>query len=275
MPWVAGVLFRHERGIHYLQARDETLQKGQMVVAQSPFGPKLARVIVPPKPLEEAGIDLPEYQILRVATLQDREQAQSYRSFEEQALLFALKRAAALGLPMKMITAECSLDGHYLTLYFTAPHRVDFRALVRELVAQFHLRIRLTQVGDRDETRLQGGLGPCGQMVCCKRFLTGFDPVSIQVAKLQDLPLNAGRLAGLCGRLKCCLNFEKEVYEEAEANMPALGEQVACPCGIGRIVERNVPKATVLVALDETDEVHEVPAYQCQRWPRPPENLTE
>lgn len=271
MQWVAGILFRHERGVQYLQAMDETLQKGMIVVAQSPYGPKLARVIVPPKPLEEVGIDLPGYRILRIATAQDQALAQSYRSFEEQALLFALKRAAALELPMKMVTAECSLDGRYLTIYFTAPHRVDFRALVRELVHQFHVRIRLTQVGERDETRLQGGVGPCGQMICCKRFLRGFDAVSIQAAKLQDLPLNTTRLAGLCGKLKCCLNFEKELYEQSETDMPGLGEKVVCPYGTGWIVERNVPKATVSVCLDDTGEVHEVPVYQCQRWPRPSE----
>jgi cell fate regulator YaaT (PSP1 superfamily) len=266
MQLVAGIVFRHELGVQYLEAPDGNLEKGMVVVAQSPYGPKLARVVVPPQPLSEAGIDPPMHQILRAATSEDQARARGNRVFEEQTLMYALKRAAAQNLPMKLITAECSLDGRHLTIYFTAPHRVDFRALVKELAAKFHVRIRLTQVGERDEARLQGGVGPCGQMVCCMRFMTGFDPVSIQAAKLQDLPLNSTRLAGLCGKLKCCLNFEKEVYEEAEESMPGLGARVSCPCGEGLVIERNVPKATVLVSLDDTSEVHEVPVCECQWW---------
>ena len=269
MPLVAGITYRYEIGVQYLETLEGNLEKGMAVVAQSPHGPKLAQIVIPPQLQKEVNPKLSEFQILRAATSEDLDRAKENQTFEEEALQYALRRGAAQSLPMKMIIAECSLDGRHLTIYFTAPQRIDFRVLVRELAARFHMRIRLTQVGERDEARLHGGVGPCGQLLCCKCFLTSFDPVSIQAAKLQDLPLNSSRLGGLCGKLKCCLNFEKDIYEEAEEYMPGLGARVVCPCGGGLVVERNIPKSTVLISLDDTGETHECPVRECQQGTDP------
>jgi len=199
-------------------------------------------------------------------------QQEENKNLEREILDYAVERIAALDLPMKVIRVLVSLDRHQTTLYFSAPKRVDFRRLVRDLTARFPTRIRLTQVGERDEARLQGGLGPCGRSLCCAGFMTEYKGVSIRTAKLQDLPLSAGRLAGLCGKLKCCLNYEKELYEEALAKMPEVGACVSCPYGRGEVVGRNALQQTVTVALEGGESKVEVPARSCQtsrrRWRR-------
>jgi cell fate regulator YaaT (PSP1 superfamily) len=153
-------------------------------------------------------------------------------------------------LPMKVIGVDY-LDGENIfKVYFSAPHRVDFRALVRDLARGMQARVELRQVGPRDEARLQGGIGPCGRDLCCATFLKDFEPVSVRMAKEQDLPVNPLRIAGACGRLMCCLKYEHPLYTEAHQRMPQLGARVESPQGAGQVVSRNVPADTVTVKLD-------------------------
>lgn len=268
MPLVVGVSFPDEASICYLEVPDGNLRKGMLVVAQSAHGLLIGKIVVPPKHWEPGQQSRPRPQILRLATSQDIAQWEKNQDLEREILDYAVERIAALDLPMKVIRVRVSLDRHQTTLYFSAPKRVDFRRLVRELTARFPMRIRLTQVGERDEARLQGGLGPCGRSLCCAGFMRDYAGVSIRTAKLQDLPLSTGRLAGLCGKLKCCLNYEKDLYEEALAQMPEMGACVSCPYGQGKVVGRNVFQQTVTVALEGGESKVEVPARSCQTFRR-------
>jgi cell fate regulator YaaT (PSP1 superfamily) len=145
------------------------------------------------------------------------------------------------------------LDGEEkVVVYFSAPHRVDFRALVRELAAELRARVDLRQLGPRDEARVQGGIGPCGRDLCCATFLKDFEPVSVRMARDQDLPLNPLKISGACGRLMCCLKYEHPLYQEFKATTPAVGEQVETPDGPGRVVAHQVPADAVVVRLQET-----------------------
>ncbi len=151
---------------------------------------------------------------------------------------------------MKVIGVDYLDADNVFRVYFSAPHRVDFRALVRDLARSMKARVELRQVGPRDEARLQGGIGPCGRDLCCATFLKDFEPVSVRMAKEQDLPVNPLRIAGACGRLMCCLKYEHPLYVEAHDRMPKLGERVGTPAGNGQVVGRNVPSDTVSVRLD-------------------------
>lgn len=154
-------------------------------------------------------------------------------------------------LPMKVVGVDYLDSDNVYTVYFSAPHRVDFRALVRDLARNLRARVELRQIGPRDEARLQGGIGPCGRDLCCATFLKDFEPVSVRMAKDQDLPVNPLRIAGACGRLMCCLKYEHPLYVEANARMPRLGLKVDTPEGPGTVVGRNVPSDSVTVRLEE------------------------
>jgi cell fate regulator YaaT (PSP1 superfamily) len=153
------------------------------------------------------------------------------------------------GLPMKVIATDYVDTGNVLTVYFSAPHRVDFRALVRDLAARLRVRVELRQIGPRDEARLQGGIGPCGRDTCCSTFLKDFEPVSVRMAKDQQLPVNPLRIAGACGRLMCCLKYEHPLYQDFRENAPKIGASVDTPDGPGQVVGHSVPADSVVVRL--------------------------
>jgi cell fate regulator YaaT (PSP1 superfamily) len=182
-----------------------------------------------------------------------------YRCLASKALEVGREKVAEYGLPMKMIKAEYNFDGSLLVFYFTAEKRVDFRDLVRDLAKTFKTKIELKQVGVRDEAKLIGGLGRCGRPLCCTSFLSEFTPVSIKMAKRQDLPLNPTEISGLCGRLLCCLTYENEYYVEAKEKLPRIGAKVNTDYGPGKVIGVNVLKETVNVKL-ESEVTVEVPA---------------
>jgi len=196
--------------------------------------------------------------ILGRATSVDLASAQHYVTREEQTLIKCRAKVEEHNLPIKVVRAEYNYDGSHLTFYFTAEKRVDFRALVRDLARLFRTRIELRQVGVRDEAKLIAGLGPCGQPLCCATHLCEFIPVSIKMAKQQDLPLSPMEISGMCGRLMCCLTYENEFYREAQAKMPRIGETIATADGVGRVRGFNVIKETVQVEL-ESGTVIETP----------------
>ena len=154
-------------------------------------------------------------------------------------------------LPMKIIGVDYVAEANVFTIYFSAPHRVDFRALVKDLAARLRARVELRQIGPRDEARLQGGIGPCGRDLCCATFLKDFEPVSVRMAKDQDLPVNPLRIAGACGRLMCCLKYEHPLYQDFHASAPKRGEQIETPDGPGTVIGHNVPADQVIVKLAE------------------------
>jgi cell fate regulator YaaT (PSP1 superfamily) len=248
---VVGVRFRPAGRIYYYDPAGYELKTGTWVIVQTPKGQEAARVVVAPKDVEASDLG-PEglKPVLRLAEEDDLRQMLSFKAKEKDALVRCAERIEEHRLPMKLVEAEYTYDGSRLTFYFAAEQRVDFRALVRDLASSFHTRIELRQISARDHAKLLSGVGPCGKTLCCSSWLTEFGVVSIKMAKEQGLPLNPGKISGVCGRLMCCLAYENDDYIEAKQEMPAYGEIVGTPSGQGRVVGVNVPKLAVDVMLE-------------------------
>jgi cell fate regulator YaaT (PSP1 superfamily) len=240
MPDIVGIRFKSCGKIYDFDANSLPLQKGNKVVIESEFGLSIGTVAEPPHPVEGPSKELKK--VLRIADEEDFRQKTENEKFEQEARSFCYERIMARGLPMKLVRAEATLDKKRVVFYFTADGRIDFRELVKDLAARFKTRIEMRQIGVRDKARLVGGFGLCGKELCCRIFLTTFEPISIKMAKQQDLTLNTGKLSGACGRLMCCLGYEyhegapaaasqeesgKRAREEAEE--PVAREEVATP----------------------------------------------
>jgi len=230
MPNVVGVRFKRAGRIEYYDAGDLTLEVGDLVVAETQKGVDLARVVVSSEQMLATDLQQPLWKITRRATEEDLRQLRSFRAREADSLRRCREKVARHALPMKLLTAEYTFDGSRLTFYFSADGRVDFRELVRDLAGTFRTRIELRQVGPRDETKLMGGVGRCGRDICCTAWLKDFSPVSMKMAKNQGLPLTDSRLAGICGRLMCCLAYENAAYSQAKHRPPCT---TGSPCSWG------------------------------------------
>jgi len=189
--------------------------------------------------------------VLRVATQEDLNQIQKNTQKEKEAAEITRKKIEAHRLPMKLVDCEILFDGKKIVFYFTAEGRVDFRKLVRELASTFRRRVELFQIGVRDELKIWGGIGICGQQLCCKRFISQFSPVSIKMAKEQNLVLNPTMISGVCGRLMCCLQYEYAVYQELKKNLPSIGDLVEVGESKGKVVGLNILRSKVIVELEE------------------------
>ncbi len=222
MPEVLGIRFKSCGKIYDFEADGVEVIKGDLVVAESEFGVTIGHVII-----ERHTVEAPERElkrVLRKATEEDLQQQQENIRLEEEAKDYCIERIMARGLSMKPVSTEVTLDRKRIIIYFTAEKRIDFRELVKDLAAKFKTRIEMRQIGVRDEAKLLGGIGICGRELCCARFLTFFEPISIKMAKRQELILNTGKLSGLCGRLMCCLGYE---YNEAAPEDTAITEEEA------------------------------------------------
>jgi cell fate regulator YaaT (PSP1 superfamily) len=250
MPDIVGVRFKLAGKVYYFEPAGIELKSGDYVVVQTARGVELGQVTIAPKQVLASEITAELKPIVRKATEEDTKRTHEYAAKEAGALEECSKMVAKLSLPMKLVSAEYNLDGTRLTFYFTAEDRVDFRELVRELTAFFKTRIELRQIGPRDQAKLVGGLGRCGRALCCESFLTEFTPVSIKMAKEQDLPLDPMKISGVCGRLQCCLSYENTQYREAKALLPRRGIRVETPSGTGIVVGGNPLKETVLVEME-------------------------
>jgi cell fate regulator YaaT (PSP1 superfamily) len=250
MAHVVGVRFRPAGRIYYFDPTGHPLEKGQFVIVETTRGIEAGRVVVAPKQVAESELTDPLKPILRQATEDDLRQLLAFKSKEKNALVRCAQRVTFHKLPMKLVEAEYTYDGSRLTFYFTAEERVDFRALVRDLAAQFRTRIELRQIGARDQAKLLGGVGPCGKTLCCSSWLTEFGVVSIKMAKEQGLPLNPAKISGVCGRLMCCLAYENDLYIEAKQGMPSVGAYIDTPSGLGKVIGLNVLKHTAEVMLE-------------------------
>jgi len=211
MPDIVGIRFKSCGKIYEFDANDLGLRKGDKIVIDSEFGLSIGTVVELPHLFEGSQKDLKK--VLRVASNEDFKQKADNEKFEQDAKSFCYERVMARGLPMKLVRAEATLDRKRIVFYFTADGRIDFRELVKDLAARFKTRIEMRQIGVRDKAKLVGGFGLCGQELCCKAFLSNFEPISIKMAKQQDLTLNTGKLSGACGRLMCCLGYE---YHEGQ-----------------------------------------------------------
>src|SRR5579885_812741 len=263
MAQVVGVRFRPAGRIYYFDPAGKEFEKGNFVIVETARGIEAGRVVIAPKQVADSELTDPLKPILRLATEEDLRQLLAFKSKEKNALVRCAQRVGFHKLPMKLVEAEYTYDGSRLTFYFTAEERVDFRALVRDLAAQFRTRIELRQIGARDQAKLQGGLGPCGKTLCCSSWIADFGVISIKMAKEQDLPLNPAKISGVCGRLLCCLSYENENYIQAKQTMPQVGTFLDTPSGTGRVVSINVPKSSVEVML-ESGVIIQVPVQPQQ-----------
>lgn len=249
-----GVSFRVHGKVYDFDPGQLDLKPGEHVVVETARGHELGEVVA----VGEGGEATSLKPVLRVATADDIQKALDVGAKERTALEECAGLVAQFDLPMKLISAEYSFDETHLVIYFGAEGRVDFRELVRELGHKLHVRVELRQIGPRDEAKILGGYGRCGRELCCACFLPGFNPVSIKMAKLQDLPLNPMKISGVCGRLLCCLGYECEQYREIKEKMPREGTRVMTDSGSGIIVGHNALSEKVTVEY-ETGAKLEVP----------------
>jgi len=250
MAEIVGVRFRKSCKIYHFVSSEEALKLGDEVVVETASGVDLGRVVVfiNSESIGEASSSLK--QVLRLATADDKETDLSLRAKETEAMIEAAKVIAAHKMAMKLIAAEYNLDATHLTIFFSADGRVDFRELVRDLSRNLKVRVELRQIGPRDESKMLGGFGRCGREHCCATFLDDFSPVSIKMAKVQDLPLNPAKISGVCGRLLCCLGYECEQYRVLKEKMPRVGQSVMTDSGQGVVVGQNTLEETVLVEIE-------------------------
>ncbi|MBI2953170.1 MAG: stage 0 sporulation family protein [Chloroflexi bacterium] len=264
MPEIVGVRFKRAGKIYYFSPGGLDLEVEERVVVETARGSEIGYVVIAPKQILDSEIQEPLRPVLRKASPEELHQMDVFKGKERDALRKCGEKIAHHGLPMKLVGAEYNFDGSRLTFYFTADGRVDFRELVKDLGATFRTRIELRQIGVRDEAKMLGGLGRCGRALCCSSFLGDFSPVSIKMAKDQDLPLNPMKISGICGRLLCCLSYENETYCAGRQHLPHTGEQVSTPHGPGKVVGVNVIKDSISVRL-ESESTVEVPACQVKR----------
>jgi cell fate regulator YaaT (PSP1 superfamily) len=243
------VSFERNGRLYYLDPGEFAPAVGTKVLVPTDAGPEVAECIWPPQWVDDDIGGLPV--CAGLATEEHLSRDEANRSRKAHARVAARRLAREHDLPMKIVAADY-LDGpNTFTIYFSAPHRVDFRGLVRDLAARLRARVELRQLGPRDEARLQGGIGPCGRDLCCATFLKDFEPVSVRMAKDQHLPVNPLRIAGACGRLMCCLKYEHPLYEDFHRRAPKLGAAVETEEGTGTVVGYNVPADQVVVKLAE------------------------
>ena len=251
MPIVCGVQFRGTNKAYYFSPNDvEDLEEGEYVIVETSRGKEMGQVVMPPTEVDKSKVVGELKPVLSRATPADRIEAQRLQMQEAEAVEKCEEQVEKLGLKMKIIDAQYNYDGSRLTFFFTADKRVDFRELVRKLAHTFRTRIELRQVGVRDEAKIVGGLGCCGRPLCCATWLTNFSPISIRMAKTQDLPLSPMEISGLCGRLRCCLKFEHERYCKIKEKFPKEGTRVKTEMGTGRITKINVLEETAHVSFE-------------------------
>jgi cell fate regulator YaaT (PSP1 superfamily) len=256
MPLVIGVRFNPATKVYYFDpAKVEGLNVGDYVVVETARGEEVGKVVIAPCEVSEDQVVGHLKGVKRGASALDLTQMAYYRFKEQDALTRCQEKAVEHGLPMKIVRAEYNYDGSRLIFFFTAEKRVDFRKLVQDLARSFKARIELRQIGVRDEAKLKGGIAKCGLELCCRTWLIDFDPVSIKMAKQQDLPLSPMEISGICGRLFCCLAYENQQYAEVKARLPRRGSFVDTPYGRGKVVQVNAVKETVQVELENQPSV--------------------
>lgn len=261
MPIVVGIVFKEAGKVYYFDPASIDLKIGDHVIVKTSRGTEFGEVVSPPEDVSEDEIAAALKKVVRKATKEDEKKNSKNEEKEKEAFDIGEKKIEKHKLPMKLIDVEYVFDRSKIIFYFTADGRIDFRELVKDLASVFRTRIELRQIGVRDEAKLIGGLGPCGRKLCCTLFLSDFEPVSIRMAKDQDLPLNPLKISGICGRLMCCLKYEHEVYRDFKKQAPKRGTKVDTAQGPGIVVDYNVPRSKVIVEIGEGIRV-EIPVQE-------------
>ena len=252
---VVGIRFKKAGKIYFFDPGEIDLQPGDDVIVETTRGVEFGKVIHGIREVSEEEVVAPLKKVMRKASDEDKRQLEKNKEKQKEAFVIGLEKIKKHNLPMKLIDVEQTFDGNKIIFYFTADGRVDFRELVKDLAAVFRTRIELRQIGVRDEAKMVGGLGCCGRELCCKSWLAEFAPVSIRMAKDQNLSLNPTKISGICGRLMCCLKYENEVYEEYKEKFPEIGTQVKTPLGDGKVSAINIFKDTVSIEMKEDKRI--------------------
>ena len=270
MAEIVGVRFKNAGKLYYFDPGKLWPAAGDFVIVETARGLEYGQVITGVRQVEDDSLFTPLKPVVRIATEQDMRHAEENAAFEKDAYGICQKKIEEHKLDMKLVGVEQTFDNSKILFYFTANGRVDFRSLVKDLATVFHTRIELRQIGVRDEAKMLGGLGPCGRAICCGTFLGDFQPVSIKMAKEQNLSLNPTKISGVCGRLMCCLKFEEDHYEQTSKRMPKLGKEAETPEGKGTVIDLNILKETVTVRIVKGDssEIKTFPLEEI-KWNRP------
>ncbi|MEH7444713.1 stage 0 sporulation family protein [Heyndrickxia sp. MSNUG] len=261
---VVGVRFKKAGKIYYFDPGDLSIQKDEFVIVETVRGVEYGRVVTPRKQVGEKDVVLPLKKVVRIADQKDRLIVEENKTAAKEAYDVCSDKVNEHQLDMKLVDVEYTFDRNKVIFYFTADGRVDFRELVKDLASIFRTRIELRQIGVRDEAKMLGGIGPCGRMLCCSTFLGDFDPVSIKMAKDQNLSLNPTKISGLCGRLMCCLKYENDEYETAKEQLPDLGEMIVTPNGPGKVVGLNILERVMQVDVAGQERVLEYTLEEIQ-----------
>ena len=255
MTRIVGIRFHKAGKIYYFDPLDMDLETAMHVIVETARGVEMGTVLIPPKEVEDDQVVQPLKPVIRVATDEDEKIIEKNKEREKEAFAICKEKIIKHGLEMKLVNAEYTFDNNKLLFYFTADGRIDFRELVKDLAAVFRTRIELRQIGVRDETKLIGGMGICGRELCCKSYLSDFIPVSIKMAKEQNLSLNPTKISGVCGRLMCCLKNEQETYEYLNSRLPSIGDIVNTPDGQrGEVTGISVLRQLIKVVVDNGSE---------------------
>lgn len=260
---VVGVRFRKAGKVYYFDPLEFDIKQGANVIVETARGVEFGYVVMGIRDLPEEKITQPLKPVLRPATEEDVKAQEANAAREKEAFKICLEKIRKHNLEMKLIDSEYTFDNNKLLFYFTADGRVDFRELVKDLASVFKTRIELRQIGVRDETKILGGIGVCGRALCCHTYLSEFIPVSIKMAKEQNLSLNPTKISGVCGRLMCCLKNEEEAYEELNSNLPSVGEYVTTSDGLkGEVQSTSVLKQLVKVIVTLDNDEKEIREYK-------------
>ena len=276
MTNVIGVRFRRAGKVYFFSPGKLEIRRGDNVIVETARGVEFGHVVAGPRKVEEEKITQPLKSVIRIANKDDYRREEKNREREKEAFAICQEKIRKHGLEMKLIDAEYTCDNNKVLFYFTADGRIDFRELVKDLAGVFRTRIELRQIGVRDETKIRGGIGICGRPLCCSTYLTEFAPVSIKMAKEQNLSLNPSKISGVCGRLMCCLTNEEQTYEELNSRLPSVGDTVTTPEKLkGDVQSVNVLRqlVKVVVTLDNDEkEIREYKAAELRFKPRRKKN---
>lgn len=263
MTKVIGVRFRQAGKVYYFSPGKLHIKKGEKVIVETARGVEFGHVVLGTKEVKDEEITQPLKSVIRIATEEDKKNEEKNREKEKEAFRVCQEKIREHELDMKLIHAEYTFDNNKVLFYFTADGRIDFRELVKDLAAVFRTRIELRQIGVRDETKIRGGIGVCGRPLCCHTYLSDFAPVSIKMAKEQNLSLNPTKISGVCGRLMCCLTNEEETYEELNSRLPAIGDTVTTSEGLkGEVQSVSVLRQLVKVVVNLDNDEKEIREYK-------------
>ncbi|MBW2609662.1 MAG: stage 0 sporulation family protein [Deltaproteobacteria bacterium] len=255
MRKIVGIQLRKHGKVYHFDSGHFVLKIGDKVVVNTEQGQALGVVCFEPKSPDANLPERPLKKVYRMANKQDLERFEKKSELEKEVYKFCYKKIKERSLPMCLVSVERLFDGSKIMVYFSADGRVDFRELVKDLVKEFHTRIEMRQIGVRHQAKMVGGLGACGRQLCCSSFLNNFEPVSIRMAKKQNLSLNPSKISGMCGRLMCCLTYEYDYYNDARKNIPKIGKKVNTTKGKGKVIRQNLLRETLTVMLDSREEV--------------------